>query len=51
MIAVGTSPDLGHAKKPPRWLRPGDVIEIEIERVGILANPIVAKQDLAGSAA
>lgn len=47
LIALGTPPGVGHAKKPnPRWLRPGEVIEVEIERIGILANPVVAEEDL-----
>lgn len=48
MIAMGTPPGVGHAKTPPRWLRPGEVIEVEIEGIGILANPIVAEEDMAG---
>lgn len=41
-VAMGTPPGVGHAKKPgPRWLRPGEVIEIEIEGIGICANKIV----------
>lgn len=42
LIAMGTPPGVGHAKKPnPRWLVPGEVIEIEIEGIGICANPVV----------
>ncbi len=42
LIAMGTPPGVGHAKKPdPRWLRPGETVEIEIEGIGICANPIV----------
>ena len=42
LIATGTPPGVGHAKKPkPRWLRPGETIEIEIEGIGVCANPIV----------
>ncbi len=41
-IALGTPPGVGHAKKPnPRWLKPGEVIDIEIEGIGICSNPIV----------
>jgi 2-keto-4-pentenoate hydratase/2-oxohepta-3-ene-1,7-dioic acid hydratase in catechol pathway len=41
-IALGTPPGVGHAKKPhPRWLVPGETIEIEIEDIGICANPVV----------
>ena len=42
-IAMGTPPGVGHAKKPPRWLVPGETIEIEIEGIGICANPVVAE--------
>jgi 2-keto-4-pentenoate hydratase/2-oxohepta-3-ene-1,7-dioic acid hydratase in catechol pathway len=42
LIAMGTPPGVGHAKKPnPRWLIPGEVVEIEIEGIGICASPIV----------
>lgn len=41
-IALGTPPGVGHAKKPnPRWLRPGEIIEIEIEGIGICASPVI----------
>ncbi|SNS09070.1 fumarylacetoacetate hydrolase family protein [Antarctobacter heliothermus] len=51
LIALGTPPGVGHAKKPePRWLRPGEVVEIEIEGIGICANPIVDEADLAKAA-
>ncbi|MEO9775759.1 fumarylacetoacetate hydrolase family protein [Roseibium sp.] len=45
-IAMGTPPGVGHAKKPPRWLRPGETVEIEIEGLGICANPIVAEEEI-----
>ncbi len=42
LIALGTPPGVGHAKKPnPRWLVPGETVEIEIEGIGICASPIV----------
>ena len=31
---------VGHARKPPVWMKQGDTIEIEIEGIGVLANPI-----------
>jgi len=41
-IALGTPPGVGHAKKPhPRWLKPGEVVDIEIETIGICSSPIV----------
>lgn len=51
MIAMGTPPGVGHAKRPPRWLRPGEVVEIEIEGIGICANPIVDEADMTTSKA
>ncbi len=48
LIAMGTPPGVGHAKKPhPRWLKPGETVEIEIERIGICASPVVDEADLA----
>ena len=42
LIALGTPPGVGHAKKPnPRWLRPGETVEIEIEGIGVCASPVV----------
>jgi 2-keto-4-pentenoate hydratase/2-oxohepta-3-ene-1,7-dioic acid hydratase in catechol pathway len=41
VIAMGTPAGVGHARKPPLWMRAGDVCEVEIEGMGILRNPIV----------
>ena len=43
IIATGTPPGVGAARKPPRWLRPGDVVQIEISKIGVLENPVVAE--------
>ena len=43
VIATGTPGGVGFARKPPRWLRPGDVTRVEIEGLGVLENPVVAK--------
>ncbi|WP_299723506.1 fumarylacetoacetate hydrolase family protein [uncultured Tateyamaria sp.] len=52
LIAMGTPPGVGHAKKPnPRWLVPGEVVDIEIEGIGICSNPIVDEKDHANMAA
>ena len=40
VIAMGTPAGVGYARKPPVFMRAGDTIEIEIEGIGILANPI-----------
>jgi 2-keto-4-pentenoate hydratase/2-oxohepta-3-ene-1,7-dioic acid hydratase in catechol pathway len=45
-IAMGTPPGVGHAKKPnPRWLKPGETVEIEIEGIGICASPVIDEKD------
>lgn len=44
LIATGTPGGVGMARKPPRFLGPGDVVQIEIERLGILENPVVAQR-------
>ena len=45
VILMGTPSGVGHARKPPLWMRDGDTVEIEIEGIGILRNPI--KDDVA----
>jgi 2-keto-4-pentenoate hydratase/2-oxohepta-3-ene-1,7-dioic acid hydratase in catechol pathway len=40
VIATGTPPGVGFARKPPVYLRPGDRMEVEIEGLGVLANPV-----------
>ena len=44
LLLTGTPSGVGHARKPPVWMRPGDVCEIDIEGIGILRNPIEAEQ-------
>jgi 2-keto-4-pentenoate hydratase/2-oxohepta-3-ene-1,7-dioic acid hydratase in catechol pathway len=43
VIATGTPSGIGAARTPPRWLRPGDVVRVEIEGVGALENPVIAE--------
>jgi acylpyruvate hydrolase len=42
-IIMGTPAGVGQARNPPVWMKAGDVIEIEIEKIGILSNPIIAE--------
>lgn len=42
VILTGTPVGVGFARTPPVFLKEGDVVEIEIERIGILSNPVVA---------
>lgn len=43
VIFTGTPEGVGMAAIPPRWLRPGDVVSVEIEGIGTLTNPVVAE--------
>jgi len=43
LVIMGTPSGVGHARKPPLWMKDGDRVEIEIEGIGILANPIKAE--------
>ncbi len=44
VIVTGTPVKRGPRSDPPRWLQPGDVIEIEVPEIGILRNTVVAEQ-------
>lgn len=41
VIFTGTPPGVGAARKPPVFMKPGDVVEVEIERLGTLRNKCV----------
>ena len=41
VILTGTPAGVGMARTPPVYLRAGDVVEVEIERIGVLRNPVV----------
>ncbi|GAA5063778.1 2-keto-4-pentenoate hydratase/2-oxohepta-3-ene-1,7-dioic acid hydratase in catechol pathway [Thermocatellispora tengchongensis] len=41
LLATGTPSGVGYARTPPWLLHPGDVVEVEVERIGTLRNPIV----------
>jgi 2-keto-4-pentenoate hydratase/2-oxohepta-3-ene-1,7-dioic acid hydratase in catechol pathway len=43
VISTGTPEGVGFARKPPLWMKPGDVVEVEIAEIGLLRNPIVAE--------
>lgn len=40
LIYTGTPPGVGFAKKPPVFLKAGDVVEVEIDGLGVLRNPV-----------
>ena len=41
LIATGTPSGVAHARKPPAWMKAGDTVEIEIEGIGVLKNPVL----------
>jgi 2-keto-4-pentenoate hydratase/2-oxohepta-3-ene-1,7-dioic acid hydratase in catechol pathway len=43
IIATGTPSGVGFTRVPPEFLKPGDIMETEIEKIGVLRNPIVGK--------
>ena len=44
VLATGTPSGCGFAQEPPNFLQGGDVVRIEIERVGVLENPVTAER-------
>ncbi|MCY4537347.1 MAG: fumarylacetoacetate hydrolase family protein [Chloroflexi bacterium] len=44
IVSTGTPPGVGAARRPPRWLRPGETVNMEIEGLGVLSNPVMAEQ-------
>jgi 2-keto-4-pentenoate hydratase/2-oxohepta-3-ene-1,7-dioic acid hydratase in catechol pathway len=45
VIATGTPEGVGYVRTPPWLLQPGDVVEVEIDRLGVLRTPIVAASE------
>jgi 2-keto-4-pentenoate hydratase/2-oxohepta-3-ene-1,7-dioic acid hydratase in catechol pathway len=43
VVLTGTPPGVGFARHPPVYLRPGDVVEVEIEGLGVLRNEVRAE--------
>ena len=41
LIVTGTPAGVGWSRKPPRFMKAGDVCEVEIEAIGVLRNPII----------
>lgn len=40
VVVMGTPGGVGYARNPPVWMKAGDTIEIEIEGIGVLSNPV-----------
>jgi len=43
VIVTGTTGGVGAYRKPPLWMKPGDMVEVEVTGVGVLRNPIAAE--------
>ena len=41
VIATGTPSGVAHARKPPAWMKAGDTVEVEVEGIGVLSNPVI----------
>src|SRR6202048_5438772 len=41
VFVTGTPAGVGLSRKPPLWMKAGDLCEVEIDRIGILRNPVV----------
>ena len=42
IVVMGTPSGVGHGRKPPLWMQDGDVVEVDIEKIGLLCNPVKA---------
>lgn len=43
VIVTGTPGGVGARRNPPVWMKAGDVVEIEVDRIGVLSNSIAAE--------
>jgi len=43
VVSTGTPAGVGYARKPPRFLKPGDDVIVRVEQIGELRNPVVAE--------
>jgi len=47
VIATGTPSGVGAYRDPKLWLAPGDTVEVDIDGVGVLTNPVVDEEPAA----
>lgn len=45
VILTGTPQGVGMAARPPRWLKAGDIVTIEVEKIGALTNPVTLEKN------
>ena len=41
LLSTGTPGGVGHYRKPPVYLKPGDTVSVTVEGIGTLTNPVV----------
>jgi 2-keto-4-pentenoate hydratase/2-oxohepta-3-ene-1,7-dioic acid hydratase in catechol pathway len=46
IIATGTPAGVGNSRTPPLYLYPGDVVEVEVDGIGTLSNPVASRLPL-----
>jgi 2-keto-4-pentenoate hydratase/2-oxohepta-3-ene-1,7-dioic acid hydratase in catechol pathway len=46
IIATGTPSGVGFKREPALFLKPGDVVEVEISSIGLLSNPVVQSRSV-----
>ncbi len=44
IVATGTPAGIGGRRVPPRWMRPGETITIDVPGIGTLTNPVIAEE-------
>jgi len=44
VIVTGTPSGVGQSRKPPVWMKAGDLVEVEIEKIGVLSNRVAAER-------
>ena len=44
VISTGTPEGVGHSRKPPLWMKPGDTLEVEITGIGVLRAQVVEER-------
>jgi len=44
VIATGTPEGVGHRRNPPLWMKAGDIVEVEVSRIGKLRSRVVDEQ-------
>jgi len=50
LIVMGTPGGVGGTRQPRIWMRPGDIVEVAIEGIGVLRNPILCEREAAEGA-